>query len=414
MDGGGDAPRAALGVWGACAVLAVPTAVLLAIGPRHVAASDIFAGIGGASFVVLALTFASVGAVVARRVPRITIGMIFCLTGLMNLVQLFTWQYADVGLNGRYGLPGAAGANVVNSIIGEGTAGLLGLALVLVPDGRLPSPRWRAAPAALLAGIALLVIAGTFTPGPYASPFERQTNPFGIGGTGTAMGAVDLTGWLLVLAGFGLGAAAMIVRLRRARGIERQQIKLVVATGAVAGTGTLLLMCTWLIWPHGALQARIAVLGLVVATVPAATGVAILRYRLYDIDVAINRTLVYTTLTALLAATYLALTLVFSLALRPVTGSSGAAVQLSVLAVAALFRPARSRVQTLVDRRFYRHKFNAERILQAFTARMREQHDTDLLAAELTAAVAATMRPAHLHLWLAAHHPAGHHTRTSA
>jgi hypothetical protein len=400
-----SARRVALVALAACVVMVVPTAALLAIGPGRVLPSDIFAGAGGVAFLVLALTFVAVGAVVALRVPENRIGWIFCFTGCWNCVQLFTWQYADVGLHAHH-LPGAAAAVVVNTIIGEATSGLLGLTLLLFPDGRLPSRRWRPVLWTLLGGMFLLVAAGTFRPGRYSQPFASQANPLGLPGARGVMDAVDLTGWLLVWTGFLLGAAALIVRLRRARGIQRQQLKLVLAVGTVAAIGTAAVMATWLISPHGELEVaapgrvRIAALGFILTTFPLAAGVAVLRYRLYDIDVVINRTLVYGMVTALLAALYAGFVLLFQLVMSPLTSGNGLAVALSTLAVAGLFRPALARVQALVDRRFYRQKYDGERILHAFAARLRQEVDLDTLRDELTGVVAETMQPASVSLWL--------------
>ena len=214
------ARRAAALMWLACVVLAVPTAVLLAIGPSDILAtqpSDIFAGIGGAAFLLLALTFASVGAIVARRVPDNRIGWVFCVTGLLTFVHLVTWQYADVDLHTAHHLPGSTAAVVINNVMGEEIAGWLGLALLLFPDGRLPSRRWRPVLAGLLVGMALLVTAGTLTPGRYDEPFAAVSNPFGVPGTRGAMEAVHMAGWILVFAGIVAGTAALVVRLRRAR-----------------------------------------------------------------------------------------------------------------------------------------------------------------------------------------------------
>ena len=147
--------------------------------------------------------------------PENRIGWIFLLTGLANSVQLLSWQYADVGLHAIHRLPGARGGPVFNTVIGEATAGLLGLSLLLFPDGRLPSRRWRPALASLVLGMLLFVLAGTLRPGRYAEPFAEVSNPFGLPGARGVMDAVDLAGWLLVVAGIGLGAAAMVVRLRR-------------------------------------------------------------------------------------------------------------------------------------------------------------------------------------------------------
>ena len=282
-----SARRLATLLWALCVVMAVPTLVLLVIGPGHFLASDIFAGLGGVSFLILALTFASVGVIVARRVPENRIGLVFCLTGFANSIQLLSWQYADVALHRSGHLPAAAAAAVFNSMIGEATAGLLGLALLLFPDGRLPSRRWRPMLFSLLAGGAMLVLAGTLRPGRFDQPFAAASNALGIPGARAAMHAVDIIGWLLVLGGIGCAAAALVVRLRRARGVERRQLKLVLAVGAAAASVAAPLMSTWLVWPNGHLHLRMAVLGVCFATFPLAAGIAILRYRLFDIDVVI-------------------------------------------------------------------------------------------------------------------------------
>ena len=363
-----NARRAAPLMWGLCIVLAAATLVLLVIGPGRVLPSDIFSGEGGASFVLLALTFASVGALVARRVPENRIGWIFLVTGLANSVQLLSWQYADVGLHATDRLPGADAAAVFNSVIGEATAGLLGLSLLLFPDGRLPSRRWRPALWSLFVGIALLVLAGTLRPGPYAEPFAQVSNPFGRPGAGGVIDAVDLAGWLFAVAGIGLGAAAMVARLRRARGLERQQLKLVLAIGVLAATVAALLMSTWLIWPTGHLQVRIAVLGVCFASVPLVAGIAILRYRLYEIDVVVNRTLVYAAITLILAATFAATVVLLGTLLGH---GSGWATAAATLVVAVAFRPLRARVQDAVDRRFNRARHDALRQMADFLEDLR-------------------------------------------
>ena len=354
--------------WALCLVIALATLVLVAIGPGRVLPSDIFSGVGGVSFLVLAMTFASVGALVARRVPEKKIGWIFLLTGLANSVQLLTWQYADVGLHATDRLPGATAAAVFNTLIGEATAGLLGLSFLLFPDGRLPSRRWRPALVSLLVGMALLVVAGALRPGRYAEPFAKASNPFGLAGARAVIDGVDFAGWLFVIAGIGLGAAAMVVRLRGARGIERQQLKLVLAVGSVTVTAAALLMSTWLVWPTGHLQLRIAVLGLCFASVPLVAGVAILRYRLYEIDVVVTRTLVYVALTVILAAAFAATVVPLGALLGRGSRWSTAA---ATLVVAVGFRPLRSRLQNAVDRRFDRARYDALRRVADFLEDLR-------------------------------------------
>ena len=396
-------------MWAFCVLLAVPTLIAISIGPGTVLPSDIFSGAGGLAFLVLSLTFASVGVVVAVRVPENRIGLVFCLTGFVSIIQLFTWNYADVGLH-SHALPGTAAATVVNKVISEATAGLLALSLLLFPDGKLPSWRWRPALWALLGGVSLLVIAGLFYPGHYAQPFASQSNPLALPGVDNGLiNAVDLGGWMLVLVGLALGTAGLVIRLRRAHGVERQQLKLVLSVGALTGLVAVVLMTGWLTAPDGGITPHnpgltgMAALGFVLTAFPLAAGVAILHYRLYDIDVVIHRTLVYGVLTALLLVAYLGFVLFFQLLLRPLTGGSTYAVALSTLAVATLFRPVRRRVQALVDRRLYRRKYDAQQTLESFSERLRNQVDLDELPAELMTVVIQTMQPAHASLWI--HHP---------
>ncbi len=360
--------RAAELMWGLCVALAVPTAVLLVIGPDEVLPSDIFAGAGGAAFLLLALTFASVGVLVATRVPGNNVGWVFCLTGFASVVQLLAWQYADVGLHPVGRLPAAAAVATLNTVIGEETAGLLGLSLLLFPDGRLPSRRWRPACAGLLIGMAMLVVADTFRPGAYDQPFAAASNPFGIPGSVDVMNALDVVGWLFVVVGIGSGAAALVVRRRRAYGIERRQLELVLAVGAVAATGAALLMASWLIWPHGGLELRMAVLGVCFATFPLAAGFAILRRGLYGIEVVVNRTLVYGSVTTLLAGVFALTTVVIGILLG--RGSAWAAAG-ATAAVALLFHPVRTRMQDAVDRHFSRARFDALQRMAAFLDELR-------------------------------------------
>ncbi len=405
-------------MWAFCVLLAVPTLIAIAIGPGTVLPSDIFSGAGGLAFLVLSLTFASVGVVVAMRVPENRIGLVFCLTGFVSIIQLFTWNYADVGLH-SHALPGTAAATVVNKVISEATAGLLALSLLLFPDGKLPSWRWRPALWALLGGVSLLVLAGLFYPGHYAQPFASQSNPLALPGVDNGLiNAVDLGGWMLVLVGLALGTAGLVIRLRRAHGVERQQLKLVLSVGALTGLVAVVLMTGWLtapgggVTPHNPGLTGMAALGFVLTAFPLAAGVAILHYRLYDIDVVIHRTLVYGVLTALLLVAYLGFVLFFQLLLRPLTGGSTYAVALSTLVVATLFRPVRRRVQALVDRRLYRRKYDAQQTLERFSERLRNQVDLDELPAELMTVVIQTMQPAHASLWI--HHPSSSPGRRKA
>jgi hypothetical protein len=274
----------------------------------------------------------------------------------------------------------------------------MGLSLLLFPDGHLPSRRWR--PVAAMSAVAILgFVATVLRPGPFDVPFDRVSNALGVPGMREAINALNGACWMLTWVALGLGVRALALRLRGARGDERQQLKWVLTVSTVVGAVTVVLMGSWFIWPEN-VQWRMAVMGGAFIAFPLATGVAILRHRLYDIDVVINRALVYGTLTATLAGAYLGGVLVLQLVLRPLTQESSLAIAASTLAVAALFRPARSRIQAVVDRRFYRRKYDAARTHEAFSARLREEVDLDSLAAQLREVVGETMQPAHVSLWL--------------
>jgi hypothetical protein len=383
-----------------CAAAAIGSLVLLLLGPGRSLRDDLLGGVGGASFVLLSLAYACVGAVVAARVPENPIGWIFCATGLAYGLATLSYEYA------RYGLYATAhplaGASLAAALPTEPIAALLGLTVLFFPHGHLPSRRWRPVAASLLLAMALFAASGLLRPGPLDEPFATVSHPLGIPGWRTAMLVVDGSAWVLTVVGTAAAAVSVGVRLRRARGVERQQLKLVLAVGVVVAAVTALDMSSWGVWAHGELQIRIGLIGLAFAAFPVAAGVAILRYRLYDIDVVINRTLVYGALTATLAAAYLCSVLLLQLLLQPLTESSSLAIAASTLAVAALFRPARSRIQALVDRRFYRRRYDMQRTLEAFAGRLRDEVALDALSTELRDVVTDTMQPAHVSLWLRA------------
>ena len=362
------ARRWAVLMWTLSVATAVPTVLLLAMGPSRTLPSDIFRGPAGVAFLMLALVFASVGAVLATRVPANRIGVAFCVAGLATALQLVTWQYADVGLHPRGRLPGAPAVTTFNAVFSEATAALLGVPLLLFPTGRLPSRRWWPALGSLLAGILLVVIAGAFRPGPYDEPFASVSNPLSIGGPRAAFAAADIAGWLFVLAGIVGGAVSLVVRRSRAGVIERRQLDLVLLVGALTATAAASVMATWLVWPHGHLQSRMALVGLCFTTFPLAAGFAILRRGLYGIELAINRTLVYGSLTALLAATFGVTTVFIGTALGR---GSAWTVASATAVVALLFRPLRIRMQDTVDRRFNRARYDALRRMAEFHEELR-------------------------------------------
>src|SRR5215212_2488655 len=346
--------RASALCWSITMLMAAAAAALLVLGPGRPLPNDLFAGTAGAAFLVLALAYGTVGAVIAFRVPGHRIGWLFSLIGLLSALNVVTYSYAEYGIYAA-DLPLARTAAVMWSSL-ESIAPLLAFSVLLLPDGRLPSRGWRPVALILLLAVALLPLSRLLTPGPLEDPFGVFSNPLGIAGTREAMKGLDLGAWVLTWLGVILAVIAVRLRLRRSRGVERQQLKWVLAVTSVVGVVVVLDMGTWFIWPEGHLQERMAVMGLAFAAIPAAAGVAILRYRLYEIDIVINRALVYGALTVLLATTYVAVTLLLGTALG---SGSASATAVATLAVAIAFRPLRARLQEAVDRRFNRAGYDA-------------------------------------------------------
>ena len=242
---------------------------------------------------MLGLSFAIVGA----RLPGRGVGRYFRLIGSLVAVTTALYQYA------RHGGAGADLAAWLCNPPSQPIAPLLGLSLLLFPDGRLPSPRWRAAAAVAVIATLLLFLGSLLRPGPL-STFSQFDNPTGIEGAEGLVESFDGLGWPLAIIGIALGAASAGSRLRRARGEERLQLKLVLSVGAAVATVTALTMATWWFREHETLQLRMLIIGLAFSAFPVAAGIAIRRYRLYDVDFVLDRTLLYTALTLLLAAAY--------------------------------------------------------------------------------------------------------------
>jgi hypothetical protein len=346
--------------------------------------------------------FATTGAAVASRRPGNPIGWIFCGMGLSLALCAAAYGYGDYGIYEGADVPFAEYAGWLTSwlfilpvFIGPSVT------LFLFPTGRAASPRWRRVFWILVVGAIGTVLWSALEPGNLVS-YPDTTNPLGVGGTaGDVVSALNDVGEIgLAPLSFLVALASMVVRFRRSAGLERQQIKWVAYAASVMAVSFALSFVAGTTLPTWASDALFLLGFAAFGGIGVAAGLAILRYRLYDIDVVINRTLVYSSVTALLAGAYLGLVLLFQLAFQPVTEGSGLAVALSTLAVAGLFRPARARMQALVDRRFFRQKYDAQRTLESFATRLREEVDLDALRAELTGVVAETMQPAHVSLWL--------------
>ena len=344
--------------------------------------------------------FAVVGCIVAARRPRNPIGWFLGVGALLwSLGVLSSTVYWHMAF-GRSDPPAAADyvAWLGTWVFLPAFVLLLCFVPLLFPTGSPPGPRWRvvAWTAAVAGGVATL--SNAFAPGPLdRADFGWVENPFGIQGLGLRTLAEVSFAAVAVAALAGL--ISVVVRYRRARGIERLQLRwlavavCVLVAGGLGGSAATPLLGEGAGW----IGILLGLLGVVVAI-----AVALLRYRLYDIDVVINRTLVYAVLTVTLALTYLGSVLLLQLALSGVTEGSGLAVAASTLAVAALFRPARTRIQEAVDRRFYRRKYDAARALARLGSQLRDEVDLDALGNALRGVVTETMQPAHVSLWLRA------------
>jgi hypothetical protein len=347
------------------------------------------------------LAFSTVGALVASRRPENAVGWIFCAVGILLGFGFSAQFYADYALVVRPGsLPGGEIAVWSFSWFGPLLSAAPTFLLLLFPDGRLLSRRWRTV-AWLAGGAAVTSVVGlAFRPGTLDEDYPAVTNPFGVGGSlGDLLAPMGSAGLALATVALLLSLISMILRFWRSRGKERQQLKWIAYAGGmmvfaflvtetVPGTG----LIADLVWATG----FVALVGL-----PVAAGIAILRYRLYDIDVVINRTLVYGSLTATLAGVYLGGVVSLQSVFRALTGQeSQLAVVASTLAIAALFQPLRRRIQAFIDRRFYRKKYDAARTLEAFSARLRDETDLDRLGDDLVFVVHETVQPAHASLWL--------------
>jgi hypothetical protein len=342
------------------------------------------------------LAFATVGAVIATRRPEHPVGWLFLGAGLVGAAQLATGEYAAAFLAVSGPSAGVAVAAWASYQFQSAVVGLLIGMLLVFPTGQPPSRRWWVLAWTIAAGVVLAWVGQGLAPARYQD-FPGVENPFGIAGLATMLKWIAGAGAVLSTVGL-LGAlASLFVRFARARGLERQQLKWFVY---VAGLGFAVLFLPNLI-PGASGVAGTLTWTLVPASLSAAAAVAILRYRLYDIDRLINRTVVYGLLTALLAGLYAGLVLL----LGELFGDLGAqppswAVAGATLAVAALFQPARRHIQTAVDRRFNRRKYDAAKTIEAYSVRLRDEVDLDTLSVELLAVVDQTMEPTRVSVWL--------------
>jgi hypothetical protein len=363
--------------------------------------------IGAVWGLVLLFILSTMGALIVARRPANLIGWSFVAAGFGLALQGFAIQYAIYALLTDPGtLPGAAWLAWISTWLTiPAIYSALAALLLVFPTGRLLSPRWRPV-AWMVVGWIVGVAVGNFTYSPDA--YLDVEAPVRLGGAaGQIMNTIGGVAWLLAILAIPAAAASLVVRFRRSRGQERQQLKWLAYAAAMLGLGLLGMGLVGFLDQLGWIRPQftrpvwtalggIAILG--VTGLPVTAGIAILRYRLYEIDRLINRTLVYGLLTALLAAVYVGLVLTLGQLLG--RQNSSLAVAGATLAVAALFRPGRRRIQQAVDRRFNRRRYDTGRTIEAFAARLREQIDLDTLSTELVAVVDQTMEPTQVSLWL--------------
>ena len=371
---------------------------------------------------VLSLAYPTVGALIASRLPTNPIGWIFCCLGLLYTAQRCTVAYADYALLENFTLPWGEYVAWFSTWIGFANPTLGVFLMLLFPGGRLPSRRWRILVWVTILGAAITAVGVAFMPGILLT-HRYVNNPFEvvgvIGGKLTTyefFGASRLLGMTLLQMSVLAALLSVILRLRRARGDERQQLRWFMfaavpatALGSLDGfdiivanfTTDFMFQPVYILYEWGLLLPNFYAQVLALLVIPVCTYIAILRYNLYDIDVVINRTLVYGSLTVTLVALYFGGIVVLQRIFVLLTGQkSTLAVVASTLLIAALFTPLRRRIQSFIDRRFYRRKYDARKTLEAFSTKLKNETDLEALSDDLVGVVRETMQPAHVSLWL--------------
>jgi hypothetical protein len=335
----------------------------------------------------IAVGYSVIGAIIASRLPKHPIGWICCAIGLIAAVDHFAGEYAVYALLALpHPLPGGEAMLWLQGWFWMLFIGLIVFLLLLFPTGRLPGTRWR--PFAWVSGA--VISAGVVWSSVISPAVDLNAPP----------SPVQLSVLLLG----GVAAASLVVGRRGVSGVERQQIKWLLYVGPIMFVASGLHIGFYYFWlPEGSWGLWASDLLVIVGglSVPIAIGVAILRYRLYEIDLIINRTLVYGSLTVLLVALYFGGIVVLQRVFVTLTGQqSTLAVVASTLLIAAMFTPLRRRIQSFIDRRFYRRKYDARKTLETFSAQLRNETDLDALSDDLVGVVRETMQPAHVSLWL--------------
>jgi hypothetical protein len=342
-----------------------------------------------------AVGFGCVGALLTWRRPGHPVGWIFAAAGLVDAVDFATFEYGLAASAGR-GLPGGEYIGWLQLWIWVPFITLITVYLFLLfPDGKLPGPRWRLV-SWVAGGFSVIAIAGlAFAPGSDRPNLPALRNPFGVAPAAVPFAAA-FAGIAGLLGCIVLAAWSLFGRSRRGTAVERQQIKWLAYSGCLVALALLPAVALSLT-PGTAARIAEGTAMAAVLSMPAAVAVAVLRYRLYDIDRVISRTLAYALVTGLLVGVYAVLVL---LATRVLSFHTPVAVAASTLAVAALFSPLRRRVQRAVDRRFNRARYNADQIVAAFAARLKDSVDLDSVRDDLAGVVHQVLEPASVVVWM--------------
>jgi hypothetical protein len=384
-------------LWALSLALTAISLLLLVLNSSH---PDVPVYTFWAENVLFAVGYSTVGAMIVPRMSSENpIGWLFCAIGLLWAVIHLIGEYAiDTLLAAPGSLAAGELASWIYSWLWVPSLGLLVFLSLLFPNGRLPSARWRwfARLSALLTLVGMVLAA--FSPGQIILGLPGIPNPLGIEGLPNAYKPVQALMLILIA----VSVASLLMRRVYARGVERQQTKWFTYTSAVAASGAILQYIISepldLIWLGGVGHALVLT-GL--AGMPISPGIAITRYRLSDIDIIINRTLVYGPLTATLVTLYFGGIVLLQRVFVVLTGQkSTLAVVASTLVIAALFTPLRRRIQSFIDSRFYRRTYDARKTLEAFSAKLRDETDLNALSDDLVGVVRETMQPAHVSLWL--------------
>ena len=345
---------------------------------------------------LFALGFGAVGWLLARRRPANAIGWCFALGGLVWAGGALRGAWVELAIHGYVDMTAFVRILATHNVFGWIVSMPLSvqLPLLFLPDGRLPSRRWRPAVWVVVGGVIVGTIGFSTIPGVIegTDPALHLVNPLGVTAMQPLPQAMALTGAAMLLLGMAAGIVAVVLRFRRASGVERQQLRWVAFGGCCVLLGPITALTVGIPDWVGNIGGNVGILA-----VPVCVAVAVLRYRLYDLGRLVSRTVSYVVITALLLGVYLLLVTASS---QLLPDGSSLAVAASTLAAAALFQPLRRRVQSVVDQRFNRARYDADRIVEAFTRTLRQEVDLDAVRSGLIAAVQDTLQPTTARLWL--------------